>query len=166
MSLEAIVAQDADTIRAIASQTGAFDKFATNTVKRFGRKKMYVVGAQNNDAFVGRVNLQVPPADEAVLREACPDSTILIGLHVNSDFRRRGVAGLLMQAAEDYSVELGFSSCCLGVEENNAPARQLYEKRGYAYMDVTYLACWDEPDDQNGLKRVCVDAMLMRKTLK
>lgn len=167
MSLETIVARDAETIHEIASQTHAVDPNATKTVGRFDREKpeVYVIGAKDGDRFVGRLNLQTV-ADEPEVAEACPESAVVVGLFVNPDARRRGIAWLLMKAAEEESIRLGYASICLGVEENNESARHLYEKLQYRYTDITYEVSWPEQDEGGSMKTVTVDAMLMKKQLE
>ena len=53
-------------------------------------------------------------------------------IFVEEAFRRRGVAMLLLKAAEDYCVLRGLGSVKLEVADDNARALRLYEKAGFA----------------------------------
>ena len=54
-------------------------------------------------------------------------------LHVVQAYRRRGVAAALLAAGEAEARRRGFRRLTIEVEDNNPPARALYEKLGYRY---------------------------------
>jgi ribosomal protein S18 acetylase RimI-like enzyme len=56
---------------------------------------------------------------------------ILNDLFVEKDFRREGVAKLLMDAAERYARETGAVKMILATQVSNRRAQKLYEARGY-----------------------------------
>lgn len=60
-------------------------------------------------------------------------------LVVTGDWRRRGVARLLMNAAEEHARSQGAVDVRLTVVSTNAAARRLYEQRGYGEFAVRYL---------------------------
>ena len=57
-------------------------------------------------------------------------------LEINKDYRRRGLATILVAAAENEARRQGFSMVGLGVEVSNEPAKKLYQKLGYSYQQV------------------------------
>jgi ribosomal-protein-alanine N-acetyltransferase len=54
-------------------------------------------------------------------------------LHVVQAWRKRGVATALMDVAEREACARGFVSLTIEVEDDNTPARALYEKLGFSY---------------------------------
>jgi ribosomal protein S18 acetylase RimI-like enzyme len=60
-------------------------------------------------------------------------------LVVTRDWRRRGVARLLMAAAEEHAQSQGAVDVRLTVVSANAAARRLYEQLGYGEFAVRYL---------------------------
>ena len=63
----------------------------------------------------------------------------LLNIHdvaVLAGFRGRGIAGALLQAAEQSARERGCCKLTLEVQEDNAPARRAYERFGF--RDVRY----------------------------
>ena len=73
---------------------------------------------------------------------------LLSALFVNPDHRRRGVAGELMQAAEEQAVAWGHGELVLNVQRSNEAAQGLYAKSGYA-PDVDPEASPDGGADSN-----------------
>jgi ribosomal-protein-alanine N-acetyltransferase len=62
------------------------------------------------------------------------DGSRIINLAVDPEARRQGVATALMWAIED---ELGWGDMLLMVQEENAPARALYQRLGYREETVS-----------------------------
>lgn len=60
------------------------------------------------------------------------DSLFLSALAVDTAWRRRGIAGRLLDAAVDRAATGGFPSLSLHVWADNAPARRLYARHGFA----------------------------------
>jgi GNAT superfamily N-acetyltransferase len=56
---------------------------------------------------------------------------ILNDLFVSPERRRSGVGGALMQAAEDFARASGSKGLTLATQKSNAPAKALYEGRGW-----------------------------------
>ena len=56
----------------------------------------------------------------------------VMNLAVSPDYRRRGVAEMLLNVPDEACLRLGYVCCCLHAEEGNRPARKLFEKRGYS----------------------------------
>lgn len=61
---------------------------------------------------------------------------------VKDEFRRRGVADALMEAAEAVTTQWGYDCACLHVFQRNAAAIALYRRRGYEIVDDT-CGMWD-----------------------
>jgi ribosomal protein S18 acetylase RimI-like enzyme len=64
------------------------------------------------------------------------ESLYVDALGTAPEFRRRGVAGALLAAAEERARRLGLSRVSLETEVDNAPARALYESRGFLAGEV------------------------------
>ena len=56
---------------------------------------------------------------------------------VKDDYRRRGVADTLMEAAEKVTRQWGYDCACLHVFQKNDAAIKLYARRGYVVVDDT-----------------------------
>ncbi len=56
---------------------------------------------------------------------------ILNDLFVDPEFRRRGVADALLEAAESFAREQGAAGLTLETDVTNSPAQALYERRGW-----------------------------------
>lgn len=78
-----------------------------------------------------------------------PDYTIpgrriyLSRLIVKNGHRGRGIGGIIVDYLVDYAKRLGYGEMSLGVDIDNAVARQLYEKKGFT--DVIF-----EGEDEAG----------------
>ena len=59
------------------------------------------------------------------------DAFDLVGMWVHPDARGRGVGEALVYAVAQWVEEQGARRICLWVTEENAPARQLYERCGF-----------------------------------
>lgn len=73
-------------------------------------------------------------------------------LEIDENYRRQGLATMLVTAAENEARRQGFSMIGLGVEISNKPAKRLYEKLGYSYQQVggsdTYDFLFGKPNPQ------------------
>lgn len=83
------------------------------------------------------------------------DEAELLNIAVSKNFRRTGIAEMLMKSFEKELLSFGVGTVFLEVREGNVPARSLYEKCGYT---------------QNGLRKNYYrnpneNAVLMKKTL-
>jgi ribosomal protein S18 acetylase RimI-like enzyme len=68
---------------------------------------------------------------ERVTPAPAPDSLYVDALGTAPEFRRRGVATVLLAAVEDRARCLGLGRVSLETEVDNEPARALYEARGF-----------------------------------
>ena len=96
---------------------------------------------------VGDVFLAPDPADEPEVRRWLPGVPRLVHLEVDGRLWRRGIGTALIQAGEDTARRLGHRRLALGVALDNAGARRLYERLGYADWGYgTVVGTWQERD--------------------
>jgi ribosomal protein S18 acetylase RimI-like enzyme len=74
---------------------------------------------------------RVAARGEAIPFEPPADSLYIDGLATDPRFRRRGVATVLLAAADERARALGLSSLALDTAATNAGARALYERTGF-----------------------------------
>ncbi len=74
-----------------------------------------------------------------IFESSVPHSLYIDALAVHEEFRRRGLAGMLIDAAAEKARSLGFSSLSLIVLAENAPARALYSKKGFVHAGDVHL---------------------------
>lgn len=65
----------------------------------------------------------------------CYDAEIAL-IAVHPSFRRRGIAGKLLDRSLAFSEEKGAENVFLEVRTSNAPARALYESRGFIPISI------------------------------
>jgi len=64
------------------------------------------------------------------------DETDMMNIAVHPDHRRQGIAGALVEALVDALRENGSHCLTLEVRVSNAPARALYEKKGFTQVGL------------------------------
>lgn len=84
---------------------------------------------RGDGAFGGTVFVRV--------NETPPHDTYIGAMWVDPDLRGGSAAEDLIAAAEQFAAACGAESCELWVEEDNAPARQLYASCGYLETGVS-----------------------------
>jgi ribosomal protein S18 acetylase RimI-like enzyme len=89
---------------------------------------------------------------------------IIAGLGVTPSAQRKGVASELLEAAETYASERKIERLTLRVLSGNAPARALYERRGYQ-TEGELRGEFRLPVGPDGAL-VLVDDVLMAKTIE
>jgi GNAT superfamily N-acetyltransferase len=79
-----------------------------------------------------------PEWSPSAFREGCPE---IRDLGVAAAWRRRGIATALIAAAEREARSAGFArlGLAVGVEDDAAPARSLYERLGYAFAHGPFV---------------------------
>jgi [ribosomal protein S18]-alanine N-acetyltransferase len=119
-------ANDLDAMHALDAE--CFDKafrFSRSAMRRFAEaKKARVVIAEDNDALVGFVILDIEDTEEGPLG-------YIVTLDVSPGHRRSGLGGQLMQQAERGAVREGCPAVVLHVFTGNDPAMRFYVGRGY-----------------------------------
>ncbi|HRJ06725.1 MAG TPA: GNAT family N-acetyltransferase [Candidatus Saccharibacteria bacterium] len=159
-----IEATSNETIDAIKRDTSAFDNYIKELKQKIAEGNVIFYGAHDGNSFVGRVCLIRVP-EEQVVRDILPGQPALVALQINESARRRGIGSQLVTAVMAKARSLGYQKISLGVEAGNQAGKSLYEKLGFVYEGHNYESCWNEPDGEGGLKRVCVNALLMVKEL-
>jgi ribosomal-protein-alanine N-acetyltransferase len=76
----------------------------------------------------------------------------VVTLDVAEEFRRQGVAGLLLEEAEGKVLAQGGASMGLHVWTENGAAIRFYEQRGYARMQL-HAAFYDAERDAYGYRK-------------
>ena len=117
------------------------------------QKKAVVLAVEVGGRYVGRVTLRHDWGDEiSIIEKDFPGLPQINALEIDEDYRRRGLATMLIAAAENEARCQGFSMIGLGVEISNEPAKRLYEKLGYSYQQVggsdTYDFLFGKPNPQ------------------
>lgn len=117
------------------------------------QKKAVVLAVEADGRYVGRVTLRHDWGDETpIIEKDFPGLPQINALEIDEDYRRRGLATMLIAAAENEACRQGLSMIGLGVEISNEPAKRLYEKLGYSYRQVggndTYDFLFGKPNPQ------------------
>jgi GNAT superfamily N-acetyltransferase len=74
------------------------------------------------------------PAGIGALRPYSDNSTEVKRMWVSPEHRNQGIAKAILSALEDWTKELGFSSCVLETGKRQKEAVQLYQKCGYTVI--------------------------------
>jgi len=103
------------------------------------RLELVQLVAWANGIPIGKAMVLFPAHEEysiSAAREGCAE---VRDLFVAEDYRRRGVATALMDAAERASAQYGFETIGLGVAVGEEPAEQLYESLGYRHAHGPFI---------------------------
>ena len=111
------------------------------------------------DACSNADNVYLVCETDGVIAGYCGMWTVLgegniTNMAVSPDYRRRGIAQILMQAMEEYGEDKKVTSYFLEVRQSNAPAIALYEKMGYKNIGIR-KRFYEKPVE---------DAVIMTKT--
>jgi len=90
---------------------------------------------------------------------------LMSNLAVSRDFRRRGLAELLVQKVEDLCRDWGYEECYLYVEQCNPAAIKLYRKLGYRQIWTDDDAKTLLPTSDGGLQSKPTVIVCMKKNL-
>ena len=117
------------------------------------QKKAVVLAVEAGGRYVGRVTLRHDWGNEtSIIEKDFPGLPQINALEIDENYRRQGLATMLVTAAENEARRQGFSMIGLGVEISNEPAKKLYEKLGYSYQQVggsdTYDFLFGKPNPQ------------------
>lgn len=135
------------------------DRYEKTLRKLSASGQATVIAVKIGDRYVGRVTLRHDWSDNSpgsyqsvTIEEEFPGLPQVNALEVDENYRRRGLATLLLAAVENEARQQGFSQIGLGVEISNEPAKGLYEKSGYHYQKIgdqdTYEIQFSDPDPQ------------------
>ena len=129
------------------------DDYETELRDLIKQKKAVVLAVEADGRYVGRVTLRHDWGDEtSIIEKDFPGLPQINALEIDENYRRRGLATMLIAAAENEARRQGFSMIGLGVEISNELAKRLYEKLGYSYQQVgggdTYDFLFGKPNPQ------------------
>ena len=141
------------------------DDYEAELCNLIKQKKAVVLAVEAGGRYVGRVTLRHDWGDEtSIIEKDFPGLPQINALEIDENYRRQGLATMLIAAAENEARRQGFSMIGLGVEISNEPAKKLYEKLGYSYQQVggsdTYDFLFGKPNPQTYKLR------LMTKSLR
>lgn len=101
--------------------------------ERFEKNDSVVFAANDNGKLIGFTQLY-PSFSSVSMKRVW----ILNDLYVEESYRRRGIAKLLMSAAEEYAKESGAVRVILATQISNITAQKLYEARDYIKNEEFY----------------------------
>jgi ribosomal protein S18 acetylase RimI-like enzyme len=113
-----------------ASNIEAAKKFLQ---ERFQNNDSVVFAANDNGKLIGFIQLY-PSFSSVSMKRVW----ILNDLYVEESYRRRGIAKLLMNVAEEYAKETGGVRLVLATQVSNITAQKLYEARNYTKDEEFY----------------------------
>ncbi len=108
-------------------------RFSRSAMRRFAEaKKARVILAEENDSLAGFVIFHVETAAEVGVNHSEPEHIgYVVTLDVSPEFRRRGVARMLMRETEMQARGEGCVALALHVFTENQPAIQFYANNGF-----------------------------------
>eukprot|EP00465_Bigelowiella_longifila_P001372 CAMPEP_0185269284 /NCGR_PEP_ID=MMETSP1359-20130426/39353_1 /TAXON_ID=552665 /ORGANISM="Bigelowiella longifila, Strain CCMP242" /LENGTH=281 /DNA_ID=CAMNT_0027860381 /DNA_START=230 /DNA_END=1072 /DNA_ORIENTATION=- len=100
-----------------------------------GKRRFHVLVIEDeNDRIIGTVTAaktDPDPLPSPLIWKANDDQFYVSNLAISQPFRRKGIAKCLLRATETLAHRWGCNSIWLHVEEDNAPALNLYRRNGY-----------------------------------
>ena len=147
------VSPDSSSFARLKEEMYISDDYEAELCDLIKQKKAVVLAVEAGGRYVGRVTLRHDWGDETpIIEKDFPGLPQINALEIDEDYRRRGLATMLIAAAENEARCQGFSMIGLGVEISNKPAKRLYEKLGYSYQQVggsdTYDFLFGKPNTQ------------------
>jgi GNAT superfamily N-acetyltransferase len=140
--------------------------FFTDRLARQQRGGGVLLVAWLDGGPVGDVFLACEPADQPEVRRQLPGVPQLTHLEVLGPLQGRGIGTALIRAGEDTARRLGHQRLALGVGLENADARRLYERLGYAdWGRGTVVGTWVERDQAGSPVTVSETCNLLVKRL-
>ncbi len=101
----------------------------------------YVIECRGEVAATSKIILYEPVYDKIYNGEWRSDSYIAVHrVAVSGDYRRMGLAGMLMREAERLAVSIGREAVRIDTHEKNFKMRAMLEKNGYVKRGVVLLA--------------------------
>ena len=148
-----VVSPDSSSFTRLKKEMYISDDYEAELRDLIKQKKAVVLAVEVGGRYAGRVTLRHDWGDEtSIIEKDFPGLPQINALEIDEDHRRRGLATMLITAAENEARRQGFSTIGLGVEISNEPAKRLYEKLGYSYQQVggsdTYDFLFGKPNPQ------------------
>ncbi|MBE9002865.1 GNAT family N-acetyltransferase [Nostoc sp. LEGE 12447] len=122
-----------DRYRIFYNQTSNIEAAKDFLKERFNNNDSVVFAASDNGQLVGFTQLY-PSFSSVSMKRVW----ILNDLYVEESHCRRGIAKLLMSAAEEYAKESGAIRVILSTQISNITAQKLYEVRDYIKNEEFY----------------------------
>ena len=126
ITLRSYQAGDLDAMHAL--DVVCFEKpfrFTRSGMRRFAEaRKARVIIAQDDAVLAGFIILHIESADDQRI-------AYIVTLDIATEYRRRGLAGRLMQAAEHEAARAACVATVLHVFADNDPAIRFYESQGF-----------------------------------
>ena len=160
-----VVSPDSSSFTCLKKEMYISDDYEAELRDLIKQKKAVVLAVEADGRYVGRVTLRHDWGDEtSIIEKDFPGLPQINALEIDEDYRRRGLATMLIAAAENEARRQGFSMIGLGVEISNEPAKKLYEKLGYSYQQVggsdTYDFLFGKPNPQVYKLRLMIKSLL------
>ena len=160
-----VVSPDSSSFTCLKKEMYISDDYEAELRDLIKQKKAVVLAVEAGGRYVGRVTLRHDWGDEtSIIEKDFPGLPQINALEIDENYRRQGLATMLIAAAENEARRQGFSMIGLGVEISNEPAKRLYKKLGYSYQQVggsdTYDFLFGKPNPQTYKLR------LMTKSLR
>ena len=148
-----VVSPDSSSFACLKKEMYISDDYEAELRNLSKQKKAVVLAIEVGGRYVGRVTLRHDWGNEtSIIEKDFPGLPQINALEIDENYRRRGLATMLIAAAENEARRQGFSMIGLGVEISNEPAKRLYEKLGYSYQQVggsdTYDFLFGKPNPQ------------------
>lgn len=102
-------------------------------LEELGDNRVLFILEQGEEA-VGVVQLLLKNADGDPDLANGEDMAHVHALQIKKSFQRKGLATMMMKSLESYALDNGIRTLSLGVDGDNHPALQLYEKLGYILL--------------------------------
>jgi GNAT superfamily N-acetyltransferase len=134
---EHLIGLDAQGMDEIAAVFRPFVWAVLRLLKWFGRPPVRILVAAESGQIVGSTIL-IPAQSYGYI----------VGVATRPSHRRQGIAGHLVERAEELTRKGGRRWAVLDVEAENAPARALYQARGY---ETIQTAVWLRSADPRGI---------------
>lgn len=122
-----------DRYRIFYHQVSNLDAAKEFLKERFNNNDSVVLAANDNGRVIGFTQLY-PSFSSVSMKRVW----ILNDLYVEESYRRRGIAKLLMSAAEEYAKKSGAVRVILATQTSNVTAQKLYEARNYIKNEEFY----------------------------
>jgi ribosomal protein S18 acetylase RimI-like enzyme len=127
---------------------------------KLGKRILLVV--ENEGEIVGQIFIHLKSKWN---QHFTPDRTgYLHSFRVKPRFRMMGIGTSLLQEAEEMLLDYGFSRAIISVAKDNIPARQMYEKLGYAIF-AEDPGEWSYFDDNGVLQHVIEPSFILAKII-
>ncbi|WP_413175617.1 GNAT family N-acetyltransferase [Anabaena azotica] len=122
-----------DKYRVFYNQPSNLEAAKNFLKERFNNNDSVVFAANDNGKLVGFTQLY-PSFSSVSMKQVW----ILNDLYVEELYRRRGIANLLMNVAEEYAKKSGAIRVSLATQISNVTAQKLYESRDYIKDEEFY----------------------------